>query len=206
VAVDAGTQLQLDAQLAQTRAFIEKYPTVKDAEAVGYHREGPYVPGLGAHYMAAGAPKVGTSMTMTDESLAHPFLIYDGVAPDSKLAGFMYQIFSLDTQNPPEGFVGPNDHWHYHINVCIVARSDGGIDAPLGADTSATQEVCDRYGGRLVANTGYMVHTWTVPGYESSQGLFSNVNPRLTCPDGTYYVVPPEDYGTRTNVCRDVQA
>jgi hypothetical protein len=205
VPVDASTQAQLDAQLAKMKPLIDKYPTVKDAEAAGYHRQGPYSPGLGAHYAEAGAGFLNTQTTMTDQALQHPMLIFDGVSPDSKLAGFMYMIFSLDTQNAPEGFVGPNDHWHYHTNVCIVPRADGGTDAPLGADSSATKELCDKYpGGILVANTGYMVHVWPVPGYESPQGLFSNLNPKLACPNGTYYTVSQEEIGTRSNVCRDV--
>ena len=51
-----------------------------------------------------------------------------------------------------------------------------------------------------------MVHVWTVPGYESPQGTFSNANPKLTCADGTYYTIPLEEIGNRTNVCKDVKA
>ncbi len=204
--LDPATQAKLDAQLAQMKPFIEKYPTVKDAEAAGYRRQGPFAPALGAHYGEPGRPFLNTGPTVTDEALKHPMLIYDGVAPDSKLAGFMYSIFSTDTEHPPEGFVGPNDHWHFHTNVCIKMRPDGGIDAPLGADASATKELCDTYGGILIKNTGYMVHVWPVPGYESSQGLFSNLNPKITCPNGTYYMVPLDQVGSRTNVCKDVAA
>jgi hypothetical protein len=177
---------------------------VKDAEAAGYRRQGPYSPGLGAHYAKVGGRSVSLDKTMTPDALASPTLIYDGVEPDSKLAGFMYLIFSTDTQNPPEGFAGPNDHWHFHTNVCIKVNPDGSIDAPLGADTSAPKELCDKYSGVLVANTGYMVHVWPVPGYESEQGLFSNLNSKLTCPDGTYYTIPMEEIGLRKNICKDV--
>jgi len=204
VPVDAPTQQQLDAQLAQVQPFIAKYPTVRAAEAAGYHRQGPYSPGLGAHYAESGRPSVSVGPTMTDEALQHPMLIFDGIEPDSKLAGFMYMIFSLDTEKAPEGFAGPNDHWHYHTNVCLKFAADGSTDAPLGADTSATKALCDTYGGILIANTGYMAHVWPVPGYESPQGLFSNVNAKLACSDGTYYVVPPEQLGTRTNACKNV--
>lgn len=203
-ALDADTQAKLDAQLAKTQKFVKLFPTVKDAEAAGYTRQGPYSPGLGTHYSNASGVSMGP--TLSDEDLEHPTLIYDGVEPESKLAGFMYNIFSMDTQNPPEGFVGPNDHWHFHTNVCLVRRPGGGIDAPLGADTSAPKELCDKYGGAIIANTGYMVHVWTVPGYESPQGLFSNLNAKMTCPNGTYYTVAMEEIGTRKNVCRDVAA
>ena len=204
--VDAATQQQLDAQLAQTRLNIAKYPTVKDAEAAGYYREGPFAPGLGAHYGSV-KPNVNlTSSTMDDAALANPTLIYDGIEPDSKLAGFMYLIYSTDTQHAPDGFAGPNDHWHFHTNVCIVPRPGGGVDSPLGADTTATKDLCDKYKGFLIANTGYMLHVWTVPGYESPQGVFSNVNAKITCPNGTYYIVPPEEIGRRSNTCKDVPA
>jgi hypothetical protein len=204
VPVDAATQQLLDAQLAHTKPLIAKYPTVKDAEAAGYHRQGPFSPGLGAHYSGPGATKVSFGPTLEGDALDNPMLIFDGIDPDSKLAGFMYNIFSLDTQNPPEGFAGPNDHWHYHTDVCLVMRPDGGVDAPLGADASATKELCDKYNGRLIANTGYMAHVWPVPGYESPQGLFSNLNAKITCPNGTYYIVAQEEIGTRSNACKDV--
>lgn len=205
VAVDPVTQQYLDEQLAQLKPLIEKYPTVAAAEAAGYHRQGPYSPGLGAHYLE-GKYFVNPGPTMSDEALKHPMLIFDGITPDAKLAGFMYNILSFDTQNPPEGFIGPNDHWHYHTNVCLTINPDGTTDAPLGADASATKELCDQYGGRLLANTGYMVHVWPVPGYESPQGMFSNLNPKMTCPNGTYYIVPLDQVGHRKNVCRDVPA
>jgi hypothetical protein len=202
VKVDAATQRQLDYQLAQVRLLIDKYPTVRDAEASGYHRSGPYSPGLGTHY--TGPLGLNTDGDMDSEDLAHPTLIYDGLAPDSPLAGFMYQIYSLNTAKGPEGFAGPNDHWHYHTNVCIVFHPNGEIDAPLGADTTASKELCDKYGGSVIANTGYMLHVWVVPGYESPQGVFSNVNAKLTCSDGTYYVVPPEELGLKQNACKNV--
>jgi hypothetical protein len=204
VSVDATTQQQLDAQIAKTQPLVDKYPTVKDAEAAGFHRMGPYSPGIGAHYMGPDTHVVVGHTTLTDDDLGHPTLIYDGIDPSSKLAGFMYEIFSLDTQNPPEGFVGPNDHWHYHTNVCITTRPDGGVDAPLGADTTATPALCDKYHGHLIANTGYMAHVWSVPGWESSQGLFSNVNPKLACPDGSYYMIPLDEVGNRSTVCKNV--
>lgn len=103
----------------------------------------------------------------------------------------------------PEGFVGPNDHWHYHTNTCVVFKDDGGIEAPLGADMNdVTEEQCARYGGKLLGVTGYMVHVWTVPGYESEQSTFSEVNAAITCPDGTYYRKSFDDLGFSTTMCR----
>jgi hypothetical protein len=203
VGLDPATQRQLDAQLAQTRLLVDEFPTVRNAEAAGYLRSGPFSPGLGAHYTAIALGSLNTDGKMDVEDLAHPTLIYDGIAPDSRLAGFMYNIASMDTEHAPAGFAGANDHWHYHTNVCIAARPGGGIDAPLGADTTTTQELCDRYGGFLIANTGYMLHVWVVPGYASPQGVFSNVNGKIKCADGTYHIIRPEDIGHRTSTCSD---
>jgi hypothetical protein len=43
---------------------------------------------------------------------------------------------------------------------------------------------------------------WTVPGYESDLGIFSEVNPAITCPDGTYFMKPVDEYGLSPTVCR----
>jgi hypothetical protein len=197
VALDAATQRQLDAQLAKLKLVVAKYPTVKDAEAAGYRRMGPYSPGLGTHYASFPAPDGDGYI---NDQLKNPLLVYTGDSPDSKLAGFMYQAFSA--KGEPAGFAGPNDHWHYHENVCIVTRPGGGVDAPFGADTTAPKALCDEVGGTLLDNTGYMVHVWIVPGYASPLGMFSELNPKLTCPDGTYYTIPMEDIGTRDSICK----
>jgi hypothetical protein len=47
-----------------------------------------------------------------------------------------------------------------------------------------------------------MVHVWTVPGYESPLGTFSDLNPRLTCPDGSYHALPTAEIGSRATTCR----
>jgi hypothetical protein len=196
--MDSATTALLAAQLARTAELVALYPTIAVAEAAGYRRQGPYSPGLGTHYGKGAATLVGA--TITDENILDPMLIFDGTAPDSKLAGFMYIAFGVT--GVPEGFAGPNDIWHSHRNICIVVNPDGSTDTPLGADKdNVPKELCDRYGGFLLANSGYMLHVWTVPGYESSRGVFNEVNPALTCADGTYYTKPIEDLGTSLTLC-----
>jgi hypothetical protein len=125
-------------------------------------------------------------------------LIYDGIEDDSRLAGFMYMAYQAD---PPEGFVGDLDKWHFHTSTCIVFTPDG-IDTPFGADlTGITEEMCQAEGGSLIEFTGYMVHVWTVPGYESPEGLFSDLNPKITCPDGTYYTIETREIGDADTTC-----
>ena len=199
VDLDQETELRLHAQLAQTLDVAERYPTVADAEAAGFRRAGPFSPGLGTHYLPPNVASMNSDGDMDPEDLDWPVLIYDGWEPDSPVAGFMYMADGPDGE-APRGFIGPNDHWHYHTDVCIVYE-DGVVEAPLGADRSATKAQCDQFGGFLIDRTGHMVHVWTVPGYESDKGVFSEVNPALACPDGTYYEREDRD-GLAKTTCR----
>jgi hypothetical protein len=202
--LDPRTAAVLDEQLAVTRRVARMYPTVADAEAAGYRRAGPYTPGLGAHYVRANRQGLNPDGLMDTEDLLSPMsIIYDGVEPTSRVAGFMYYSASA---TEPEGFAGPNDVWHYHTDICIKLNPDGSTDAPLGADRSTTKEQCDAVGGIMLARTQWMTHVWTVPGYEVAEedgGVFAEVNPALTCPDGTYYMMPIEEWPAHPlNVCR----
>jgi hypothetical protein len=199
--LDDATQTELAAQLNQTRALIDKYPTIAAAEAAGYRRAGPFSPGLGTHYINFGGygGDNADALQVGDQTLT-PTLIYDGLEPNSPIAGFMYMALG---SGEPEGFAGPNDHWHYHTHTCVVFE-DGTIEAPFGADDpGVTEEMCSEVGGSLIENTGYMLHVWTVPGYESPRGVFSEINPGLPCPDGTYYTKASRELGFATTACRD---
>jgi hypothetical protein len=198
--MDGLTTAALAHQLARTAELVAMYPTVAEAVAAGYRRQGPFAPGLGVHYGKGGGTLVGE--TITEENVLKPMLIFDGSNPDSKLAGFMYIAFGVD--GIPEGFAGQRDVWHYHSNVCIVVGPDGSTDTPLGADRSdVSKELCDEYGGFLIDNTGYMLHVWTVPGYESSLGVFHEASSALPCPDGTFYSRPIEELGDSLTTCRE---
>ena len=191
--------VQLSRQLAATAELVERYPTIADAEAAGWHRAGPFSPGLGTHYMGPNFA-LNADGNMDPEDLRAPMLVFDGLGPDAPLAGFMYLAYGRDT--PPEGFAGPNDVWHYHEHVCIKMGPDGTIDTPFGADLEGvTAEMCTEAGGAWMATTGYMVHVWNVPGYESPDGMFTELNRLITCPDDTYHRIPIEELGTKDTVC-----
>jgi hypothetical protein len=198
------TQARLDEQLAITQQVAARYPTVADAEAAGYRLAGGYSPGLGAHYISyGGASFMNADGTMNRDDLEHPLsIIYDGTDPDSEVAGFMYYSFA-DLENEPAGFIGPNDVWHYHENLCLK-MGPNGIEAPFGMDNEATQAQCDSVGGYIMPITQWMVHVWSVPGYENEHGgVFGEHNAKLTCPDGTYYQDPPEEWvNTPLTTCR----
>ncbi len=191
----ASTRAELLRQLALTMDVIKLYPTVKDAVAAGYRRAGPFLPGLGTHFVGGRTNGAGP---MTDVEILHPStIIYTGNSPDAPIAGFMYVSIAAGKDKEPEGFAGPNDHWHYHVGVCLV-RGENGAQEALGFDGSITAESCRTKGGNYMPITQYMLHVWTVPGFSSPLGVFSHTNPALTCADGTYYT----DNTDITNSCK----
>jgi hypothetical protein len=199
--MNAATRLTLQHQLALAREIAMKYPTVRAAEAAGYRRQGPFAPGLGAHYSnSAFLIRSFTSVTvMDDRAVLHPsMLIYDGTHLDSRIAGLMYMAFGY-----PQGFAGPNDIWHYHTNVCIVRGSDGTTNTPFGADTTVSTAMCNGVHGALDPRTPWMLHAWVVPGYDSTEGVFSHDNAAMTCDDGTYHTISLASIGNRASVCAD---
>jgi hypothetical protein len=200
--LDPATRLLLQHQLTLARQAAMQYPTVKDAEAAGWRRSGPFAPGLGAHYFNFGGGSGFAGIGVLDDAqVMHPIsLIYDGTKPDSRIAGLMY--YSA-TMRIPQGFAGPNDIWHYHTNVCIVNGANGSIDTPFGADTTVTQAMCQSVHGGLLQKTQWMLHAWVVPGYDSPEGVFSHDNAAITCSDGTYHTIPLDKIGDRSTVCVD---
>jgi hypothetical protein len=193
VVLDNASQAALSVQLAQTTRLIEKYPTVAAAEAGGFRRSGRFNPGLGVHYTGFTGDGI---ITGGNGEVMTPTLIYRSTEPDALLVGFMYSANGVGNA-APDGFVGPNDHWHLHENLCILF-TDAGIRTLQTKAKVITKEICDKGGGQFIVQTGYMLHVWTVPGWESSLGVFSGVNPKMTCPDGSYHTAAP---GTPTSTC-----
>jgi hypothetical protein len=200
--LDAATRAELTRQIALTQRVGELYPTIAAAEAAGYRRAGPYSPGLGLHLIRPSLEGLNPDGVMDDVDLMSPMsIIYAGTEQDSAVAGFMYYA---TTEEEPEGFAGENDIWHYHTNTCVRFNDDGTIDAPFGADMNdVSPGLCERAGANLLEQTQWMVHVWSLPGWESQQGLFGEVNPALACPDGSYYRLPLRDWIDHPlNVCR----
>jgi hypothetical protein len=161
-------RVQLEQQMAQARAVIAKYPTVKDAEAGGYKKSTPYVPCIGAHYTNVG-------LVATFDPAAPSELLYDGTNPDSKIVGLSYLVYHKG--GPPEGFAGTNDHWHQH-------NANGGLCFGAGmvviGGEEVTREDCAARGGEKRELTDiWMAHAWVVPGFECSWGVFAGECPEL---------------------------
>jgi hypothetical protein len=170
--LDRATHALLAQQLVAARADAMRYPTVADATAAGFYLVGGgFGPGSGAHYIG------GYSMNFDP---SHPLaLIYDGIHQTSQIVGLMYYEMG---NTAPQGFAGPNDHWHRHSGVCL--GNGGAVLFPPDSDVTARK--CAVARGSYMAVTGWMVHAWVVPGWESPKGVFSHENPDLPCADGTF--------------------
>jgi hypothetical protein len=169
IPIDQQTQVQLQQQQMQARAVVDQLPTVAAAEAAGYHQSTPFVPCIGAHY-------TNVSLVPGFDPLKPSELLFDGTQPDSKIVGLSYLV--LHPGGAPEGFAGPNDHWHQHNangGLCFSNRS--GI--VIGAE-DMTPEQCTQAGGvKHELPDIWMLHDWVVPGWECSWGVFAPECPEL---------------------------
>lgn len=190
--LDSETRQLLTFQLSVVNQLIADYSTIADAEADDWRRAGPFIPGLGTHYIPRDRDYTFTiPSTVGDDEEGEevrPLLIYEGLEDDAPLSGFMFMALADEA---PVGFAGPYDTWHQHSNICVVIDDEGDIELPFVADLdNITDEMCEDRGGSMTEVSAHMVHVWSVPGYDSELGLFSEVNPRITCPDSTYNRVP----------------
>lgn len=166
--VDQGTCVQLAEQLEVARSTAAKFPTAADAEAGGWVKVTPYVPGIAAHYM---------NYSMVDGTFAvdePEMLLYDGEGPSARIVGLSYYLVHDGEAEPTQGFAGPNDHFHRHQGLCTKAG------AGVIGDSTTTAEECAAMGGvKSNGSKGWMSHAWVVPGCESPWGVFSGANPLL---------------------------
>ena len=180
VPLDSADQAILTQQLSQALSAAEKFPTVASAKAAGMVLAGGMAPGVGAHYQEIGASDL-TSLNGQFNPSEPASWIYASTADNAPIVGVMYESL---TSQPPAGFIGPNDHWHRHSNVCVQFTA-GKIAVPFAADQSVTPQECSDVHGIFMPKTVWMVHAWVVPGWESPQGVFSHDNLHVYCPGNT---------------------
>ncbi|HEX5095609.1 MAG TPA: hypothetical protein VFX21_06340 [Acidimicrobiia bacterium] len=158
---------ELQSQMEAARSVAVTYPTVAAAEAGGYHKSTPYVPCIGAHYTNFGL--VGSFDPAKPSEL-----LFDGTNPDSKIVGLSYLVYNKG--GAPEGFAGPNDHFHQHNangGLCL----QGGL--VVGGEEVSPEECAQRGGKKQELTDIWMEHAWIVPGFECSWGVFAGECPEL---------------------------
>jgi hypothetical protein len=182
VPLDAPDQAILTSELSGAYQAAERFPTVAAAKKAGLILAGGMAPGVGAHYQDIGAGVLkGINPNGTVNPAYPASWIYAGTGDSSPVVGVMYVSM---TDKAPQGFIGPNDHWHRHSNVCVQFRG-GKIGVPFAADQNVTPQECADVHGSFMKKTVWMVHAWVVPGWESPQGVFSHDNLHVYCPGNT---------------------
>jgi len=161
---DPGTQAPLDAQLAVARQFALQHPTAASAVAAGYQQVTAYIPGIAAHYL-----RVGQVDGLFDPAQPE-FLLY---GRNGQLVGVAYYAVGAA---PPAGFAGGADMWHQHLDLCI----DPHTLMVIGGERTPPDQCAARGGVILGGQDRWLLHAWVVPGWESSEGVFSHTNSRLT--------------------------
>jgi hypothetical protein len=155
--------------LRRARDATEKYHDVRSAEADGYRAYGPYVHGMGFHYVnireARGA----------FDAERPPILLYekdDGAPGGLRLVGVSYLLDAptgADGQPVAAPFPRGLAAWHKHKDICLYS------DRSVRLNSNA--EDCERRGGRFIHETAWMVHAWIWK--DSPAGLFSPTNPDI---------------------------
>jgi hypothetical protein len=182
VPLDAADQAVLTTQLSEALQAAERFPTVASAKAAGMILAGGMAPGVGAHYQLISAEAfkgINPDGSVNPEYPAS--WIYASTANNAPVVGVMFESLNATA---PSGFIGPNDHWHRHSNVC-VQFNNGKIGVPFAADQNVTPQECSDVHGDFMKKTVWMVHAWVVPGWESPQGVFSHDNLHVYCPGNT---------------------
>ena len=157
-----------DIRTAVTNATnsILQYNTTAKAAAGGWQKLTQYFPGIAAHYGNLGLVLDTTSVfdpTKVD------ILLFNGTGSAAQLVGINYILYSPG--GPPEGFPGDFDGWHRHANLCLLNGVIVG-EAPEGGNCPAGQT-------EIFFGNYWLLHVWSIAGWESPEGIFSHYNSRV---------------------------
>jgi hypothetical protein len=156
-------QSLLDQQLACARRATKNLSTPGQAAAAGYVQGSTLTLGVGDHWIDW--TRVGQPFDPSRPSM----LLFASRRHDApeELVGFSYWVGS---QGVPDGFAGPDDHWHQHAGLCF---EDGWLTR------QAVARKADCPGAYIDGTNLWMLHAWVVDGTPSRWGVFSVLNPSL---------------------------
>jgi hypothetical protein len=159
--------LALNIQLTIAANYAKQFPTAGVAEANGWHHLAPWIPGQGTHHV-----NVERGVTAEFDPLQPNLLMYDSNSDSGKLTGMVWAVNS--GPHPPAGFLGDNDHWHYHETLCY-------IDGPFIVGDNITDEECASRGGvNQDTSNIWLLHVW-LPVYEGWEAtdIFNKTHPTV---------------------------
>jgi hypothetical protein len=142
----------LESQLKEVRKAAMRFHSFEQAEKAGYaepfpFNPSPFVPNMGFHYINVGL------MDGTFEMEKPEILLYVPNAQGKlKLVAVEYAVPVGLSPEPPEGFIGGEDHWEYNPNVAggawtlhawVVLENPDGIFAPHNRNVPASDPSLD---------------------------------------------------------------
>ncbi len=167
VAVEAplftGDKATFENQWLAAQQAASRFDSLDKIRALGYVRSSAPIAGIGSHWVRW--PQLAEPFDPAQPSM----LLFDESREPARLVGFSYW---LQSPTEPEGFAGPNDHWHQHQGLCVV---NGWVDR----ERATGPEACA--GTFLAGGDLWMLHAWPVHGYDNADGRFATFNPKL-CP------------------------
>jgi hypothetical protein len=166
VALSATDAPVFAAQWSAAQASIAAHDTEAEATALGYVRATAPSAGIGTHWV------LWSQIAKPFDPAVPSMLLFDERKTPPVLVGYSY---ALQSPTLPEGFAGPNDHWHQHRGLCV----DGGW---VVREQAAGPQACD--GTYIAGGDFWMLHAWVVPGWDNRKGDFAPFNPKL-CPPVT---------------------
>lgn len=151
------------AQWNTAQGAIPAHDTESEALALGYVRATAPSGGIGTHWV------LWSQIAQPFDPAVPSMLLFDERRDPAVLVGYSY---ALSSPIRPEGFAGPNDHWHQHRGLCV----DGGW---VVREQAPGPDACD--GTYIAGGDFWMLHAWVVPGWDNRKGDFAPFNPKL-CP------------------------
>jgi hypothetical protein len=178
-------------QLAKARDVALQYPTVADATRAGMYRITPFIPGVGAQYVAGF--NVGFAHVSDELDLDHPLVyLYSGTGDTATVMGLVYYVFG---PQPLPGFAGLDDRWLRRDGLC--SEHVGDSKRLVAIDRDITQQDCADRGGTFASSVQWTLRVWAAPDWSNPAGPFLETNARVVCAD----VPPPYSVDVMTFGC-----
>lgn len=178
--------LNLSATFDVAKQYALRWPTAGAAEADGWRKVTPYIPGMGTHHVRGGItpamladPSFDRLNPILDsvglDDVLNPavpeVLQFDGNTSAARLVGYDYYV-RTSTGLPPTGFAGNNDWWHHHPWICH-RRTDAAMIA-----FNASDAACTTLGGVNVNFSNYyMLHVWVLDDMKFEPDVYAGMIP-----------------------------